>query len=143
MIEFLNVRDTLQERTSKCQLSDQALLENTYYKLVRYEFVEIDAASNAGQVVDPASEIQSCPCVPMINAADAATKAVLLMSGRAQALEVGPCDVPRIILPRTFMLRLCLFQRFQQDDRGNQSLARIQADVVFRSFQAGRGAVTR
>lgn len=74
----------------------------------------MDAASNAGHVVDPANEIQFCPYIPVINAADAATKAVLLMSRRAQALGVGPCDVPRIVLPRTFMLRYAFSKIFNR-----------------------------
>ena len=82
--------------------------------------MEMDAASNAGHVVEPAKEIQSCPYVPVTNAANAATKTVLLMSRRPQAFGVGPCDVPRIVLPRTFMLRSGLHQYFDLGSRGVQ-----------------------
>lgn len=112
LIEFLEVRDVLKERAEQSQLVIRPFWGYTYYKPTRYESVEMDAASNAGHVVDPAKEMQFCPYVPVIKAAAAAIKAVLLMS-RVHVLGVGPCDVPRIVLARMFMLRSCLFQNFR------------------------------
>lgn len=103
----------MEEWARQCQLCDETSFGSTYYRPTRYESVEMDAASNAGHVVDPASDMQFCPYVRVINAADAASRAVLLMSRRLHALGIGPCDVPRMVFPRTLMLRSCLFQKFE------------------------------